>query len=238
MPRGACTLLRGPTNCPQRLLVVAYIATTMSPTPCRATTSWNGLQATQQAPAIEKTAGAPVCMTGPACCSMQRHGQPTALSQLFPFTPSERERLCTLLRVCIHRWGPPRELVCMTETATTACNCMGSQQPCHNYSRSLGANENDYAHSLECASTTEDLQEVPRIRQTSQALQTLQAPHPALIHKSQRGQGATDRPVCFRCFLQVTMKMRAPWEMHSPLGTLKQSPELLRCCISYACPKT
>ena len=77
-------------------------------TPCRATTSWNGLQVTQQAPAIEKTAGAPVCMTGPACRSMQRHGQPTALSQQFPFAPSERERLCTLLRVCIYRWGPSK----------------------------------------------------------------------------------------------------------------------------------
>ena len=89
MPHGACTLLMGPANSPQRLLVVAYIATAASLTPCRATTSWNGLQVTQQAPAIEKTAGALVCMTGPACCNMQRHGQPTALSQQFPFTPSE-----------------------------------------------------------------------------------------------------------------------------------------------------
>ena len=79
----------------------------------------------------------------------------------------------------------------MTEPATAACNCMGSQQLCHSCSHSLGANENNYAHSLECASTTRDLQEVPRIRQTSQAPQMLQAPHPALIHKSQWGQGAT-----------------------------------------------
>ena len=89
MPHGACTLLRGPTNGPQRLLVAVYIATTTSPTPCRATTSGNGLQVMQQAPAIEKTAGAPVCMTGPACHSMQWHEQPTALSQLFLFTPSK-----------------------------------------------------------------------------------------------------------------------------------------------------
>ena len=68
---------------------------------------------------------------------------------------------------------------------------MGSQQLYHSCSRSLLANENDHAHSKECASTAEDLQEVPRICQTSQAPQTLQAPHPALIHKSQRGQGAT-----------------------------------------------
>ena len=108
MPHGACTLLMGPANSPQRLLVVAYIATAASLTPCRATTSWNSLQVTQQAPAIEKTAGALVCMTGPACCSMQQHGQPTALSQQFPFAPSEQERLCTLLRVCIHCWGPSK----------------------------------------------------------------------------------------------------------------------------------
>ena len=85
----------------------------------------------------------------------------------------------------------PPELVCMTEPATAACNCMGSQQPCHNCSRLLPANKNDYGHSLECASTAGDLQEAPRICQTSQALQTLQVPHPALIHMSQRGQGAT-----------------------------------------------
>ena len=30
MPHGACTLLRGPTNSPQRLLVAAYVATAMS----------------------------------------------------------------------------------------------------------------------------------------------------------------------------------------------------------------
>ena len=105
MPHGACTLLRGPTNGPKRLLVAAYVATTVSLTSCRATTIRNGPQATQQAPTVKMTAGAPVCMTGPACHSMQQHGQPTALSQQFPFAPSERERLCTLLRVCIHRWG-------------------------------------------------------------------------------------------------------------------------------------
>ena len=111
MPHGACTLLRGPTNGPQRLLVVVYIATTALLTPCRATTSWNSLQATQQAPDIEKTAGAPVCMAEPAAA---------------------------------------------------ACNCMGSQQLCHSCSCSLPANENDYAHSLECASTAGDLQKAPR----------------------------------------------------------------------------
>ena len=68
---------------------------------------------------------------------------------------------------------------------------MGSQQPCHNCSRSLPANENNDAHSLECASTAGDLQEGPRIFQTLQAPQTLQVPHLALIHKSQQGQGAT-----------------------------------------------
>ena len=73
----------------------------------------------------------------------------------------------------------------MTEPATAACNCMGSQQPCHSCSRSLPANENNYAHSLECASTAGDLQAVPR------NCQMLQAPHPALSHKSQRHQGAT-----------------------------------------------
>ena len=51
----------------------------------------NSIQAMQQAPAVKNTARAPVCMTGPACRSMQRHGQPTALSQLFPFAPSKRE---------------------------------------------------------------------------------------------------------------------------------------------------
>ena len=91
MPRGACTLLRGPANGPQRLLVAAYVTTAVSLIPCRATTSGNGLQVTQQAPAIEKTVGALVCMTGPACRSMQWHGQPTALSQQFPFAPSEQE---------------------------------------------------------------------------------------------------------------------------------------------------
>ena len=89
MPHGACTLLGGPTNGPQRLLVAVYIATAASPTPCRATVIRNGIQVMQQAPAVEKIAGAPVCMTGPAGRSMQLHGQPTALSQLFLFTPSE-----------------------------------------------------------------------------------------------------------------------------------------------------
>ena len=79
----------------------------------------------------------------------------------------------------------PPELVCKTEPAAAACNCMDSQQLCHSCSRSLPANENDYAHSKECASTARDLQEVPRICQTSQV------PHPALIHKSQWGQGTT-----------------------------------------------
>ena len=32
--------------------------------------------------------------------------------------------------------------------------------------------------------------------------------------------------------------MHVPWDMHPPLGRLKQSPELLRHCISCACPKT
>ena len=92
MPHGACTLLRGLANGPQRLLVVAYIATAMLLTPCRATTILNGLQVMQKAPAIEKTAWEPVFMTEPACHSIQLHGQPKALLQLFPFTPSERER--------------------------------------------------------------------------------------------------------------------------------------------------
>ena len=56
----------------------------------------------------------------------------------------------------------PPELVCRTEPATGACNCMGSQQLCHSCSRLLPANENDYADSLECASTTGDLQKAPR----------------------------------------------------------------------------
>ena len=143
MPHGACTFLRGLTHCPQRLLLVAYVTTAAAPTPCRATTIWIGLQATQQAPTIEKTAGGTslhdraclpqhptawaanspvttvlvcsqrtrmmmhtlrsvhpllgtfkrppelVCMTEPACHSIQLHGQPTALSQLFSFTGSE-----------------------------------------------------------------------------------------------------------------------------------------------------
>ena len=122
----------------------------------------------------------------------------------------------------------PPELVYRTEPAAAACNCMGSQQLCHSCSRSLLVNDNDHAHSLECASTAEDLQEVPRIHQT------LQVPHPVLIHKPQQGQGATDRPICFCCFLRVTMTMHAPRDMHPPLGTLKQSPKLLRHCISCA----
>ena len=120
----------------------------------------------------------------------------------------------------------PPELVYRTEPAAAACNCIGSQQLCHSCSRSLLANDNDHAHSLECASTAEDLQEVPRICQTSQAPQTLQAPHPALIHKSQWGQGATDHPICFHCFLRAMMTTHALWDMHPPLGTLKWSPEL------------
>ena len=91
----------------------------------------------------------------------------------------------------------PPELVCRTEPAAAACNCMGSQQLCHSCSHLLGANENDYVHSLECASTTEDLQEVPRICQTSQTPQTSQVPHPALIHKSQQGQGTTQLSCLF-----------------------------------------
>ena len=91
----------------------------------------------------------------------------------------------------------PPELVCWTEPAAAACNWMGSQQLCHSCSRSLPANKNDYAHSLECASTAGDIQEVPRIRQTLQALQTLQVPHPALIHNSQQGQGATQSSCLF-----------------------------------------
>ena len=79
----------------------------------------------------------------------------------------------------------------MTKPATAACNCMGSQQPCHSCSCSLGANENDYAHSLECASTTRDLQVVPR------NCQMLQAPHPVLIHKSQQCQGTTQLSCLF-----------------------------------------
>ena len=128
----------------------------------------------------------------------------------------------------------PPELVYRTEPAAAACNYMGSQQLCHSCSLSLLANDNDHAHSLECASTAEDLQEVPRIRQTSQAPQTLQAPHPALIHKSQQGQGTTNRPVCFRYFLQATTTMHALWDMHPPLGTLKWSPELLRHRVNCA----
>ena len=68
---------------------------------------------------------------------------------------------------------------------------MGSQQLCHSCSRSLPANENDYAHSLECASTTRDLQVVPR------NCQMLQAPHPVLIHKSQQCQGTTQLSCLF-----------------------------------------
>ena len=73
----------------------------------------------------------------------------------------------------------------MTEPADAVCNCMGSQQLCHSCSHSLGANKNNYVHSLECTSTDGDLQEAPRI------CQMLQVPHPVLIHKSQWGQGAT-----------------------------------------------
>ena len=50
MPYGVYTFLRGPTNCPQRLLLVAYIATAVSLIPFRAATILNGLQALQQAP--------------------------------------------------------------------------------------------------------------------------------------------------------------------------------------------
>ena len=39
------------------------------------------------------------------------------------------------------------------------------------------------------------------------------------------------------CSLQVTMMTHAPWGMFQLLGTLKRSPELVRCCISHACPK-
>ena len=82
---------------------------------------------------------------------------------------------------------------------------MGSQQPCHSCSCSLPANENDYAHSLECASTAGDLQKALRTclqdrpsccsmqlhGQPTALSQLLQAPHPALIHKSQWCQGTT-----------------------------------------------
>ena len=53
-------------------------------------------------------------------CSMQLHGQPTALSQLFLFAPSEQERLCTCLRVCIHCWGPPSSPQNSPDIASTA----------------------------------------------------------------------------------------------------------------------
>ena len=83
MPNGASTFLRGHTNCPQRLLVAAYVATAMLPTPFRAATIWNSLQAMQQAPTIETTAGAPVCMTELAHHSIQLHAWPVALLQPF-----------------------------------------------------------------------------------------------------------------------------------------------------------
>ena len=89
MPHGACTLLGGPTNSPQRLLVAVYIATAVFPTPCRATAIWNRPQVMQQAPTIKMTAGAQVSATELAHCSIQLHGQPTALSQLFLFSPSK-----------------------------------------------------------------------------------------------------------------------------------------------------
>ena len=155
---------------------------------------------------------------------------PTPYSGDLQTVPRDFLLQCTLQPL---RHRPP------AEPAAAACNCMGSQQLCHSCSRSLLANKNDHAHSLECASTAEDLQEVPRIYcQTLQAPQMLQVPHPALIHKSQQGQGTTNCPVCFRCFLQAMTMMHALWDMHPPLGTLKRSPELLRHCISCACPKT
>ena len=129
MPHGACTLLRGPANSPQRLLVAAYVTTAASPTPCRATTSWNGLQATQQAPAVENTAKAPVCMTGPACHSMQWHGQPTALSQLFLFAPSEQEQLCTLLRVCSTAGDLQKALRTCLQDRPSCCSMQLHGQP-------------------------------------------------------------------------------------------------------------
>ena len=125
----------------------------------------------------------------------------------------------------------------MTEPATAACNCLGSQQPCHNCSCFLPVNENDYAHSLECASTAGDLQEAPRNCQTSKALQTSQAPHPVLIHRANGTRVLPNHPICFCCFLRATTMMHAPWDMHPPLGTLKQSPELLRHCIRCVYPK-
>ena len=89
MPRGACSLLRGLTNRPQRLLAAAYVATAASPTPCRATTIQNGPQAMQQAPTVKTTAGAPVCTTELAHRSIQLCVWSIALSQLFSFAPGE-----------------------------------------------------------------------------------------------------------------------------------------------------
>ena len=51
---------------------------------------------------------------------------------------------------------------------------MGSQQPCHNCSHLLPVNENDDAHSKECASTTGDLQEALRTCQVLRTLHLLQ----------------------------------------------------------------
>ena len=57
-------------------------------------------------------------------------------------------------------------------------------------------------------------------------------------HSFTRANGPRVLPDHSVCFIQATMTMHSPWDMLPPLGTLKQSPELLRHCISCVCSKT
>ena len=115
-------------------------------------------------------------------CSMQLDGQPTALSQLFSFAGSERERLCTLLRVCIQNL-PDVASTTDVASATPSTHSQERAGPGHYQSSHLlpflPMSDNDNARPMGHASTTGDTQAVPR---TSQALHKLHLPQNLVWH--------------------------------------------------------